>query len=1077
MTDLPTNYDEEKTFGRSSSEAESQPTLPVDFDPGTVLFAQDPQLRGRFTILRPHAAGGLGEVFVALDNELNREVALKQIQKKFGANERQQARFLLEAEVTGGLEHPGIVPVYSLGHDGDGRPFYAMRFIRGDSLKVAIEQFHRSGVEFGSLEFRNLLRRLIDVCNAIAYAHSRGVLHRDLKPGNIMLGPFGETLVVDWGLAKAMGSSVELSSGTLDPLSPSSGNGSGDQATLPGSTLGTPAYMSPEQAEGRLEELGPATDIYSLGATLYAMLVGKPAFAGSDVFELLGKVLEGDLAKPSALQPKVPKALENICLKAMSPEPARRYATALEMAADLERWLADEPVTAHRETGLERAKRWMRKHPGRVGSLASSAAIVVVGLAVASAMLGGKNRQLSKANEDLASARELAESKRHEAEGQRDRAVQAESLAKANAEKAARETAVAISVNDFLQNDLLRQADSRKQADDTRDANPNLTVRQALDRAAARISDRFRGQDLVEAEIRYAIGEAYIGIGESRVAIPHLERLVELRQAKLGAEHESTIHAKHSLALGYKTAGQLDRALPLLQQTFEHTKSKLGAEHRDTLSMMGNLAECYRATGEVAKAVSLLEIAAKATRATLGPEHPETLASMDLLAVCYAEAGDHAKAIPIYRETLRLSNIRLGPDHPDTVVTMNNLASALRVMGQLSEAVSINERALRIRKAKLGAEHPDTLASMNNAALDYETLGEFERAFKLYEEVLMIRKAKLGVDHPNTLLSMNNLAHCLQNSGQAGKALPILEEVLKLAKAKLGSEHPETLTSMHYLAKCYESLGRTVEATRLLETVVPLSKKVLGSEHPETISRMNALAVLYTAATLFDKSLPLLEETLRVSAKRLGDNHPSTVACMNNLAQGYRSAGRNDKALPLYEETVKRCRIALGSDHPNTLACMNNLASGYLAAKQLDKAIAGFDEVHRMRVSRIGADHYQTVQSLASLGVAKMQSGNAREAVVLLEDAYRRGKDAPQLSWVGSAYAEACEKTGQFAKAEPILLANFTALKSRHAESPTQFQNRISEIANRLVNLYDAWGKNAEAAKWREELSKFPKTK
>ena len=254
----------------------------------------------RFRVLRPHAKGGLGAIFVALDTELRREVALKQILDAHADDEASRCRFLVEAEITGGLEHPGIVPVYGLGTYGDGRPYYAMRFIRGDSLKEAIERFHADAVlrkDPGqrSLELRKLLRRFTDVCNAIDYAHSRGVLHRDLKPGNVIVGKHGETLVVDWGLAKATGK-AEPGSGERT-LRPSSASGSAE--TLPGSALGTPAYMSPEQAEGDLERLGPRSDVYSLGATLYCLLTGRPPFEGEDIGEILRRVQAGDIPRPA----------------------------------------------------------------------------------------------------------------------------------------------------------------------------------------------------------------------------------------------------------------------------------------------------------------------------------------------------------------------------------------------------------------------------------------------------------------------------------------------------------------------------------------------------------------------------------------------------------------------------------------------------------------------------------------------------------------------------------------------------------------------------------------------------------
>ena len=232
-----------------------------DHDPdrtGTLAVGGSTGDGQRFRLLRPHARGGLGEVFVALDSELHREVALKQILEKHADDPVSRQRFVLEAEVTGGLEHPGIVPVYGLGTYGSGRPYYAMRFIKGDSLKEAIEQFHadislKNDPGRRSFELRKRLRRFLDICNAIDYAHSRGVIHRDIKPANIILGKHGETLVVDWGLAKAVGrADPSVGEQTIAPSS------SGSSETMPGSALGTPAYMSPEQACGRSRSAGPS---------------------------------------------------------------------------------------------------------------------------------------------------------------------------------------------------------------------------------------------------------------------------------------------------------------------------------------------------------------------------------------------------------------------------------------------------------------------------------------------------------------------------------------------------------------------------------------------------------------------------------------------------------------------------------------------------------------------------------------------------------------------------------------------------------------------------------------------------
>jgi tetratricopeptide (TPR) repeat protein/tRNA A-37 threonylcarbamoyl transferase component Bud32 len=352
-----------------------------------------PRADGRYRLLRPHARGGLGEVFVAEDTELHREVAVKEIQAHRADDPASRARFVHEAEVTGGLEHPGIVPVYGLGTRPDGRPYYAMRFIRGVTLKASVEHFHAADRAPGrnpaerNLAFRQLLRRFCDVCNAVAYAHSRGVLHRDLKPANVMLGEFGETLVVDWGLAKtgAGSSPADADEPTTDQLlSPASADRLVTQA---GSAMGTPGYMSPEQAAGRHAELGPATDVYGLGATLYLILTGRKPFDGDDAHELMERVKRGEFVAPRAANPAVPAALDAVCRKAMALRPEDRYAAALDLAADVEHWLADEPVGARRDPPLARLGRWARRHRTGVAAAAVLLVTATAALGVSTALV------------------------------------------------------------------------------------------------------------------------------------------------------------------------------------------------------------------------------------------------------------------------------------------------------------------------------------------------------------------------------------------------------------------------------------------------------------------------------------------------------------------------------------------------------------------------------------------------------------------------------------------------------------------------------------------------------------------
>jgi WD40 repeat protein len=398
---------------RGLADADVQASLAALGDPNATGAYVPPSLpqEARYRILRLHARGGLGEVFVALDQELNREVALKQLQPKVAGHDEYRIRFVQEAEITGGLEHPGIIPVYGLGAHPDGRPYYAMRLIQGDTLKDAARKLHAG--EPG-VTLRGLLTRFVAVCYAVAYAHSRGVLHRDLKPANVLLGKYGETLVVDWGLAKAAGhdlaqiAGVEFDEATLVPRS-----GDSSVQTQLGSAVGTPAYMSPEQTAGGTQTLGPTSDVYSLGATLYTILTGRSPIETRVAAEALEMVRKGDWKPPRQVNRRTPAALDAVCRKAMALRPEDRHPTALALAADVEAWLADEPVSAWREPWTLRLRRWVGRHRTLVSAAAAAVLMVMLALGVGVVLL-------AQANDRERGLRTTAEAKEKEARDRGD---------------------------------------------------------------------------------------------------------------------------------------------------------------------------------------------------------------------------------------------------------------------------------------------------------------------------------------------------------------------------------------------------------------------------------------------------------------------------------------------------------------------------------------------------------------------------------------------------------------------------------------------------------------------------------
>ena len=331
----------------------------------------------RFHVKSRYARGGLGEVMLAEDTELKRQVALKQIREEFKHKPDSRSRFIQEAEITGQLEHPGVVPIYGMGRYADGCPFYAMRLVKGRSLTKAIADYHNSAVTKTSsnaknAQFRDLLNRFIDVCDTMQFAHDAEIIHRDIKPDNIILGEYGETIVVDWGLAKKTGQIDGVSTGTPETL----------HATQYGSRVGTVGYMSPEQAAGELDKVGPPTDIYGLGATLYHILTGRKSTAANTPPHNGNQ--RNTPPAPRTINRAVPAAIEAVCLKAMADEPAKRYESARALAKDIQSFLADEPVSAMADPMPKRIMRQVRKHPKITTALAASIVLCFVTFAAIS---------------------------------------------------------------------------------------------------------------------------------------------------------------------------------------------------------------------------------------------------------------------------------------------------------------------------------------------------------------------------------------------------------------------------------------------------------------------------------------------------------------------------------------------------------------------------------------------------------------------------------------------------------------------------------------------------------------------
>jgi len=647
---------------------------------------------GPYHIERLLGEGGMGAVYEAsrADDEFQQRVALKLVK---GSSDPEAAlhRFRQERQILAALAHPHIARLLDGGVTPEGQPFFVMEYVDGKPIDKYCEE-KRLGI-------RERLQLFRDVCAAVQYAHQHLIVHRDLKPGNILVTPEGDVKLLDFGIAKLLRQSDEIAA-TL---------------TMTGMHVMTPEYASPEQVRGA--SVTTATDVYSLGVVLYELLTGTRPFHLKE--RLLGEmeriICEQEPTKPSTAVMKAGAStigdtkperlrralsgdLDNIVLLALRKEPQRRYSSAEALSEDMRRYLDGEPVRAHPPTFTYRSAKFIRRHWTPV------VAACLLLLCLTGGILATW-RQMLRANSEAAKAK---------------------------------------AVNDFLQNDLLAQASANVQARPDTKPDPDLKVRTALDRAAARIAGKFDRQPLVEASIRQTIGTTYMDLGLYPEAQRQVERAFDLRRRALGPEHPDTLTSMYGLAILYWRQGKYAEAEPLYTKVLEVRRRVLGPEHSDTLTTMTLLALLYADEGKFAQAEPLYTEALEAERRALGPEHPDTLATMDSLAQLYWQQGKYAEAEPLYTKVLEVARRVLGPEHPRTLNSMNNLANLYRSQGKYAQAELLFTKVLEVERRMLGVEHPDTLLSMNNLAGLYYSQGKYAQAEPLLTNALEVNLRVLG---------------------------------------------------------------------------------------------------------------------------------------------------------------------------------------------------------------------------------------------------------------------------------------------------------------------------------------------
>ena len=712
----------------------------------------------RYKVLDTLGSGGTAIVYKAFDAVLNRHVALKFL---LGDDTVEEKRLLQEARAQAQIEHDHICKIYEIG-TFSGKQYIAMQFIDGESLEKAATKM--------TVEER--CRMIQQVSEAVHAAHRLGIIHRDLKPGNIMVERSESgwrPYVLDFGLAR--------------------------QIALPGTTMnglvvGTPSYMSPEQAWGNSESLDRRSDVYSLGATMYRIFAGRPPFDGKTI-EVVFDLANKDPMPLRKITPQVPLDVETIVMKCLEREPDRRYDSARAVAEEIKRYLDGDPILARPPDLLYKLGRKAKKH---------KVIVAVVGTALAAIVLSTIIFVVEVMN-------------------QRNRAEEARRVAE-------HEAARANAVKEFLQTTLTS-------ADPFGDQGRDITLVEAVQAASKRIEEKLKNQPEIEAEVRNTIGVTFLDLGRHEEAEQQLKKALEIWTRLKATNNPYYASTLDHLGTLYQEKGMMNESEKAFRQSLALRKNLFTKDNAQVAQSLNNLAVLLRDKGQIDEAERLHRDALEMRKRIFGPEHEEVATSLNNLGGILVSKNDYSGAESIFREVLRLDQKRYGEDHPNVALSLNNLAIVLQRGGKLDEAESLIRKTLSMNERLLGKEHPLTANSLNNLGRVLLAKGNLEDAESIFRNSLSIRRRILPANHPHLALTMNNLAQTLQQKNEPEKAEPFFRESLAiLIKSDFDPSYRASVKSN--LGECLMSMNRFQEAEKMLNEGHAELLALNGESNPET---------------------------------------------------------------------------------------------------------------------------------------------------------------------------------------------------------------------------------------------------